>query len=132
MQPLIIIAGSFPECCRSHIPILKISLVIVPIRSKRQLDKKQVADVIDYLKEQTTYTMLFFNEKPVAVTAPLFMELKVIDTPPGEKGNTAQGGSKTATLETGLVLQVPLFVNMDDYIKVDTREGKYIERVKNK
>lgn len=96
------------------------------------LDKKQVAEVIDYLKEQTTYTMLFFNDKPVAVTAPLHMELKVIDTPPGEKGNTAQGGSKTATLESGLVLQVPLFVNIDDYIKVDTREGKYIERVKNK
>lgn len=94
------------------------------------LSKKQVEDVIDYLKEQVSYTVLFFNERPVAVTPPLHMELKVADTPPGEKGNTAQGGSKTATLETGLVLQVPLFVNIDDFIKVDTREGKYLERVK--
>lgn len=94
------------------------------------LDKEQVADVVDYLKEQTTYTVLFFNDKPIAVTPPIHMELKVVDTPPGEKGNTAQGGSKTATLESGLVLQVPLFVNIDDYIKVDTREGKYVERIK--
>jgi len=94
------------------------------------LNKKQIGDVIDYLKEQTTYTVLFFNDEAVAITAPISMELEVVDTPPGEKGNTAQGGSKPATLETGLVLQVPLFVNIGDIIKVDTREAKYVERVK--
>lgn len=94
------------------------------------LDKDQLSDVLDYLKEQVTYNVLFFNEKAVGITPPLSMELKVTETPPGVKGDTAQGGSKSATLETGLVLQVPLFVDVDDIIKVDTREGKYLERVK--
>ena len=94
-------------------------------------DKKQVSDVIDYLKEQTVYNVLYFNERPIAVNPPLFLELEVKETPPGVKGDTAQGGgTKPATLETGLVLQVPLFVNEGDVLKVDTREAKYIERVK--
>ena len=85
------------------------------------------------MKEQTVYTVLFFNDRPIAVTAPLFMELEVKETPPGVKGDTAQGGgTKPATLETGLVLQVPLFVNEGDTIKVDTRESKYVERLEKK
>ena len=56
--------------------------------------------------------------------------MKIIETDPGEKGNTAQGGTKPATLETGLVIQVPLFVQIGDLIRVDTREKKYVERVK--
>jgi elongation factor P len=83
------------------------------------------------LKEQETYNILYFESKPIAVTPPLFMELKVVETPPGVRGDTAQGGAtKPATLETGLVLQVPLFVEEEDLIKVDTRDSKYIERVK--
>lgn len=94
-------------------------------------DKNQVSEVLDFLKEQTVYNVLYFNGKPIAVNAPLFMELAVKETPPGVKGDTAQGGAtKPATLETGLVIQVPLFVNEGDLIKVDTREAKYIERVK--
>lgn len=92
--------------------------------------KDQIEDVVNFLKEQTVYNVLYFNENPIAVTAPLFMELKVVETVPGVKGDTAQGGSKPATLETGLVLQVPLFVDEGDIIKVDTRDAKYIERVK--
>ncbi len=96
-------------------------------------NKDQVSDVLDYLKEQTVYNVLYFNDKPIAVNPPLFMELAVIETPPGVKGDTAQGGgSKPATLESGLVLQVPLFINEGDILKVDTREGKYIERVDKK
>ena len=95
-----------------------------------ELDKAAVEDVLDYLKEQEPYTMLYWNERPIAITPPLHMELKVTDTPPGVKGDTAQGsGTKSATLETGLVVQVPLFVNVDDVIKVDTRDASYIERV---
>jgi elongation factor P len=63
------------------------------------------------------------------VEPPIFLILKVTNTVPGVKGDTAQGGSKPATLETGLVVQVPLFINEGDKIKVDTREDKYIERV---
>lgn len=95
------------------------------------LNKDQIGDVIDYLKEQEVYTVLYFGERPIGVTPPLFLMLEVKDTPPGVKGDTAQGGStKPATLETGLVIQVPLFVNEGDTIKVDTRDGKYVERLK--
>jgi len=95
-------------------------------------NKNQLEDVISYLKEQSIYTVLCFNDKPIAVTAPLFMELKVTETVPGVKGDTAQGGSKLATLETGLTLQVPLFVDEGDVIKVDTRTDGYIERIDKK
>lgn len=94
-------------------------------------NKNQIEEVLDYLKEQEIYTILYFNGKPIGVTPPLFMELEVKETPPGVRGDTAQGGAtKPATLETGLVLQVPLFVNEGEIIKVDTRDAKYIERVK--
>jgi elongation factor P len=96
-----------------------------------ELNKNQIEEVLDYLKEQEIYTILNFNDKPIGTTPPLFMELEITETPPGVRGDTAQGGAtKPATLETGLVLQVPLFVNEGETIKVDTRDAKYIERVK--
>ena len=67
---------------------------------------------------------------PIEIRLPVHMNYKIVDTDPGEKGNTAQGGSKPAKIETGIVLQVPLFVQIGDIIRVDTREKKYIERVK--
>ncbi|HVT62093.1 MAG TPA: elongation factor P, partial [Legionellaceae bacterium] len=94
-------------------------------------NKDQLADVDNFLKEQEVYNVLNFAGRPIAVTPPLFMELKVVETTPGIRGDTAQGGAtKPATLETGLVLQIPLFVNEGDVIKVDTRDSSYIERVK--
>jgi len=97
------------------------------------LSKDQIEDVINFLKEQTTYNILYFKDQPIAISAPLFMELEVIETPPGVRGDTAQGAAyKPAKLETGLVLQVPLFVNQGDIIKVDTRDSKYIERIDKK
>ena len=93
--------------------------------------KDQVETVVDYLKEQEVYDVLYFQEKPIAVNPPMFMNLKVVETVPGVKGNTAQGGAtKPATMETGLVLQVPLFVNEGEVLKVDTRDGVYVERIK--
>lgn len=93
--------------------------------------KDQISEVIDYLKEQEVYTVLYFEGSPIGVTPPLFLQLEVKETPPGIRGDTAQGGAtKPATLDTGLVLQVPLFVNEGDIIKVDTRDGKYVERIK--
>lgn len=95
------------------------------------LTANQLGDIVNYLKEQTIYTVLYFEDRPIDVNPPLFIELAVKETPPGVKGDTAQGGgTKSATLETGLVLQVPLFVNEGDVIKVDTRDAKYIERIK--
>jgi elongation factor P len=94
-------------------------------------NKKQIEEVLDFLKEQIIYNVLYFSGNPIGVTAPLHLELQVKETPPGVRGDTAQGGAtKPATLETGLVIQVPLFINEGDVIKVDTRDAKYIERVK--
>jgi elongation factor P len=90
--------------------------------------EKQIGSVKDYLKENETYTILFFRGSPISVEPPLFMILEVKETIPGVKGDTAQGGSKPATLESGLVVQVPLFVNEGDKVKVDTRTNEYIER----
>lgn len=95
------------------------------------LNKDQLEEVLDFLKEQTIYTVLYFSGRPISVAAPLFMELKVVETIPGVRGDTAQGGAtKPATMDTGLVLQVPLFVQEGDLLKVDTRDSRYIERVK--
>lgn len=95
------------------------------------LNKDQLEEVLDYLKEQTIYTVLYFSGKPIAVTPPLFMELQVKETPPGVRGDTAQGaGSKPAKMETGMSLSVPLFINEGDVLKIDTRTNSYIERVK--
>ena len=97
------------------------------------LDKKQMSEVLQLLKDQIVYTLLYFNGRAIAVTPPLFMELMVASTVPGVRGDTAQGAAtKPATLETGLVVQVPLFVNEGDVVKLDTRDESYIERVQKK
>jgi len=97
------------------------------------LHPDQVKNVKDYLKENEVYKIVFFEGKPITVEAPLFMKLKVVDTPPGVRGDTAQGGAtKPATLESGLVVQVPLFINEGEIIKIDTRSGEYIERCQEK
>ncbi|MFC1845509.1 elongation factor P [Candidatus Dependentiae bacterium] len=95
------------------------------------LNKSQLEEVMDYLKEQIVYTILYFQGKPIAVNPPMFIELEVKETMPGVRGDTAQGGAtKPATLETGFVIQIPLFVDEGDLVKIDTRDGSYMERVK--
>jgi elongation factor P len=95
------------------------------------LSDDQVEEIKDFLKEQEIYNLVYFQNRPIDATPPLFLDLQVIETVPGVKGDTAQGaGTKPATLETGLVLQVPLFISEGDIIKVDTRDSKYIERIK--
>lgn len=96
---------------------------------QHSFNKNQLEEVIKYLKEQEIYTVLFFEGKPISVEPPMFMILEIAETIPGVKGDTAQGGNKPATLETGLVVNVPLFLTEGDKIKVDTRQDKYIERV---
>lgn len=88
-----------------------------------------IGDAKKYLKENTTLAVFLFNGSPLAAELPFFVELKVTVTEPGVRGDTATGGTKPATLETGAVVQVPLFVNEGDTIKVDTRKNEYIERV---
>jgi len=93
------------------------------------LSKEQMEGAISYLKENMVLTVVMHGEKVVGVELPNTVELKVVQTDPGVKGDTAAGGSKPATLETGLVVQVPFFINEGDVLRIDTRTGEYIERV---
>lgn len=92
------------------------------------LEKDTLGDSLEYLKENMEVNVLYIEDKPVGVELPNFVELKVVETEPGVRGDTVSGGSKPAKLETGKVIQVPLFINVGDLVKVDTRTGKYIER----
>jgi len=94
------------------------------------ITKNQLGDSVNYLQENVQVSVLLHNGKPIGVEVPIFVELKVTSTEPGFKGDTAAGATKPATLETGLTVQVPLFVNEGDILKIDTRTGKYIERVR--
>ena len=89
----------------------------------------QLGSGVDYLKEGMSVQVATYKEKMINVELPLNVELEVTDTGPGFKGDTATAGTKPATLETGITIQVPLFINNGDVIKVDTRDGSYIERV---
>lgn len=96
-----------------------------------ELPHKQLLSVLPFLKEQEFYTFHYWDSKLIDIQPPLHMAVIVTDTPPGVKGDTAQGGgSKAATCDTGLVIQVPLFINVGDNIKIDTRTNQYIERIK--
>lgn len=89
-----------------------------------------VGDTIDWLKEQGVYSVTLYNGAPLSVSAPNFVELQVVETDPGLKGDTAQGGSKPAKLSTGAVVKVPLFIVEGEMLKIDTRTGEYVSRVK--
>jgi elongation factor P len=92
--------------------------------------RSSVEDILDYLKEGMEVSILYADEEPIGVELPYFVELEVVETDPGLRGDTASGGSKPAKLETGKVIQVPLFIKVGDVVRVDTRTDKYIERVK--
>ena len=87
-----------------------------------------VGEARDWLKEQGSYVVTLWNEDPISVTPPNFIELEVTETDPGLKGDTAQGGTKPATLSTGAIVKVPLFVSVGDRLKIDTRTGEYVSR----
>ncbi len=89
-----------------------------------------VGEAARFLKEGMEVEVVFHEGTPIEVELPTSVELEVVETPPGVRGDTAQGGSKPARLETGAVVQVPLFVEVGDRIRVDTRTGQYLERVR--
>ncbi len=93
------------------------------------LNLEHLGDAVNYLKDGMTLEVLTYGDEPIGAEVPLSVELVVVDAAPGFKGDTAAGGTKPATLETGLAIQVPLFINAGDVIKVDTRTGSYVERV---
>jgi elongation factor P len=93
-------------------------------------DANAVGDAQLWLKAQDSCEVTLYNGSPIGVTLPNFVELEITDTDPGLKGDTAQGGTKPATLETGAVVKVPLFLEIGELVKVDTRTGEYMSRVK--
>ena len=95
-----------------------------------QSDKAGMGGAEKWLKGEEECVVTLFNGTPIMVTPPNFVELKITETDPGVKGETAGTGGKPATLETGAVVRVPLFVGQDEVIKVDTRSGEYVSRVK--
>ncbi len=92
-------------------------------------DASAISEAKNWLKSQEAYQVVLWNDNPISVIPPNFVELEVTETDPGLKGDTAQGGSKPATLSSGAVVKVPLFVNEGDVLRVDTRTGEYQNRV---
>ena len=88
-----------------------------------------VGDAMKFVKENDTVKVCSYNGNVYAVEPPMFVELQITETEPGVKGDTATGATKPATVETGATVYVPLFVNQDDVIKIDTRTGEYLSRV---
>ena len=93
-----------------------------------EINRKRLGDVLNYLKEGSTVEVSSYKDEIVDIELPVAVELEITATEPGFKGDTATGGNKPATLETGFTVQVPLFINEGDIIKVDTRSGEYLER----
>ena len=91
-------------------------------------DVSAVGDSIKWLKEQEIYVVTLWNDAPISVVAPNFVDLEVTETDPGLKGDTAQGGSKPAILATGATVRVPLFIEQGEFLKIDTRSGEYVSR----
>lgn len=96
------------------------------------LTNLEVGDTKNYLVENSVIKVIFFNSKPIDVETETFVELKVVETAPGVRGDTATGGSKPAKLETGLVVNVPFHINEGDILRIDTREAVYVDRVSRK
>jgi elongation factor P len=94
------------------------------------LNADLLGDAVNYLRDNTDVTVVFYEDRPIAVELPNAVELTVVETSPSLKGDTVSGSSKPAQLETGLSVQVPFFVNVGDRVRVDTRTGEYLERVK--
>src|SRR5579862_3126355 len=94
------------------------------------LHEAEVAEAKLWLKEQSDCKLTLWNGSPILVVPPIFVQLKIVETDPGVKGDTAGGGGKPAKLESGAVVRVPLFIQEGEMIKVDTRTGEYVSRVK--
>jgi len=94
-------------------------------------DTRSIGSAKDWIKEGLICTVMLWNDAPISVTPPNFVELKIIETDPGLKGDTAQGGVKPAILETGASIRVPLFIAQGEIVRIDTRNGEYVNRAKS-
>lgn len=98
-------------------------------KNRFKLDENALGSVAQFIKPNTAITALLFNGRVINISLPIKMDLKVVEAPPSSRGNTAQGGTKTVTLETGAKINAPLFINEGDIVKVNTETGEYVERV---
>lgn len=98
---------------------------------QHQADEIVVGDAAQWLRDQDTCIVTLYNGSPLVVTAANHVELEIVETDPGLKGDTAQGGTKPATLSTGAMIKVPLFINQGEVVRVDTRTGEYLCRAKD-
>ena len=102
---------------------------MVPVTFEQYaVEEKALGDAVKWLKDNTVCIITLWNDRAIVVTPPNFVELEVTETDPGLKGDTAQGGSKPATLSTGAVVRVPLFIEQGEMLKIDTRTGEYVSR----
>ena len=95
------------------------------------IDKEILGDTLQWLKEQDICIVTLWNDEPIQVSPPTFVTLKIINTDPGLRGDTSSGGTKPATLETGAVVKIPLFIQTGELLKIDTRTGEYVSRIKD-
>ena len=108
---------------------MKINCLNTENYEQMSVTEAQIGDGVKYLKENMNVSILMYQGKIIGLDIPNHVELEVVDTPPAEKGNTAQGGTKPAKLETGAVVNVPFFISNGDRIRVDTRTNEYLDRV---
>ncbi|RVU31360.1 MULTISPECIES: elongation factor P [Neptunomonas] len=102
---------------------------MVPVTFEQYaVDKSAIGEAYKWMKENETCMVTLWNDNPISVLPPNFVELEVTETDPGLKGDTAQGGSKPATLSTGAIVRVPLFIDQGEVLKIDTRTGEYVSR----
>jgi elongation factor P len=95
-----------------------------------EMSEDQVGEAADFLVENMQITTMMFEGKPIGITLPTFVDLEVTEAEPGIKGDTATGATKLVTVSTGAKIQVPLFLNQGEWIRIDTRTGEYVERIK--
>jgi elongation factor P len=97
---------------------------------QESIDKKYVSNILDYIKEGDMVDIALYEGRPISIEPPTFVVLQVVYAEPGVRGDTATNVTKPVKVETGAEIHVPIFVNQDDFIKIDTRTGEYVERVK--
>ena len=100
------------------------------IRDRHELNIDKLSDKVGFIKEEQNVLLIHYNGSPIDIELPTHVELEIKETEPGLKGDSVTGGNKPAKLETGVEVSVPLFINIGDIVKIDTRDGRYIERTK--
>ncbi len=95
------------------------------------LDAETVGDAVHYMIDNMEVAVAFFRDRPIGISLPNFVVLQVVEAPPGEKGNTVTGASKPVVMSTGYTVNAPMFVSEGEMLKIDTRTGEYVERVKS-